>query len=89
MLELLAALNDAEGRGIVLVLHDLNQACRYADHLVATRAGRIHAQGRPRDIVDAALVNDVFGLPCEVIDDPVSGTPLCLPLTGARRRRDD
>ncbi|MGD9695776.1 MAG: ABC transporter ATP-binding protein [Thermoleophilia bacterium] len=87
VLELLADLNAADGRTIVLVLHDLNQACRYADHLVAVREGRIHAQGPPAEIVDAALVRDVFGLECRVIDDPVSGTPLCLPLMGARARR--
>jgi len=87
VLELLADLNARGGRTIVLVLHDLNQACRYAHHLVAVRAGSIHAQGRPEDIVDADLVREVFGLECRVIEDPISGTPLCLPLVGARRRR--
>ena len=86
VLELLAALNAEQGRTIVMVLHDLNQACRYADHLVALRDGRIHAEGPPGEVVDEALVCEVFGLPCRVIEDPVSGTPLCLPLMGARRR---
>jgi len=70
----------------VIVLHDLNQACRYADHLVAVRDGRVHAEGLPGAVVDATLVRDVFGLECRVIEDPITGTPLCLPLVGGRRR---
>jgi len=83
VLDLLADLNEDDGRTIVLVLHDLNQACRYAHHLVALRDGRIHAAGAPGDIVDAELVSTVFGLRAEVIADPQSGTPMCVPL--ARR----
>jgi iron complex transport system ATP-binding protein len=63
-----------------MVLHDLNQACRYADHLVALRAGRIHAAGPPAEVVDATLVEAVFGLAARVVEDPVTGSPLCLPL---------
>jgi iron complex transport system ATP-binding protein len=76
---------DGLGRTVVMVLHDLNQACRYADQLVAIRDGRIHAAGAPGDIVDAAFVHDVFGLEARVVEDPVTGTPLCLPLS--RRTR--
>jgi len=86
VLELLADLNARQGRTIVIVLHDLNQACRYADHLVAVRDGRVHAEGLPGAVVDATLVRDVFGLECRVIEDPITGTPLCLPLVGGRRR---
>jgi iron complex transport system ATP-binding protein len=84
VLELLAELNAREGRTIVIVLHDLNQACRYADHLVALRDGNVHAEGPPSEVVDAGLVQDVFGLACRVIADPVTGTPLVLPLAGIR-----
>jgi iron complex transport system ATP-binding protein len=80
ILDLLVDLNQREGRTIVLVLHDLNQACRYAHHLVAMRAGAIVAEGSPDRIVTPGLVTDVFGLPCRVIDDPVSGTPLVVPI---------
>jgi iron complex transport system ATP-binding protein len=69
----------ADGRTLVAVLHDLNQACRYATHLVAMRDGAIVAQGAPAEIVDAELVERVFGLPCRVVADPEAGTPLVVP----------
>lgn len=79
VLDLLAELNASEGRTIVLVLHDLNQACRYAHHLIAMRDGAILAQGGSQDVVTAELVEDVFGLAVRVIPDPESGTPLVIP----------
>ena len=85
VLDLLAHLNEEQGRTIVMVLHDLNEACRYAHHIVAMREGRIHAQGRPAEVVDAAMVRDVFGLDAAVIEDPVAGTPLVVPI-GIRQR---
>ncbi len=78
LLDLLAELN-AQGRTVVAVLHDLNQACRYASHLVAMKDGAIVAEGDPAEIVTAELVEAVFGLPCIVIPDPVAGTPLIVP----------
>jgi iron complex transport system ATP-binding protein len=83
VLDLLAALNRDEGRTIVLVLHDLNLACRYAHHLVAMQDGAIVAQGAPADVITSATVAEVFGLRCKVIDDPVTGTPLVLPIPAA------
>jgi iron complex transport system ATP-binding protein len=79
LLDLLTDLNRESGKTIVLVLHDLNLACRYADHVVAMRDGRIVAEGRPDEVIDPATVAEVFGLECEVIPDPVSGTPLVVP----------
>ncbi|MGE3620910.1 MAG: ABC transporter ATP-binding protein [Acidimicrobiia bacterium] len=84
ILELLTDLRDGNGRTIVAVLHDLNLACRYADHLVAMRDGRIVAQGPPVEVATPEVVEAVFGLPCRVIPDPSTGTPLVLP---APRRR--
>ncbi|ATP51208.1 Fe(3+)-dicitrate ABC transporter ATP-binding protein [Pseudomonas putida] len=78
LLELLRELNQ-QGRTIVAVLHDLNQACRYASHLVAMRDGAIVAQGAPSEIFTEALVQRVFGLSALIIEDPVSGTPLLVP----------
>jgi iron complex transport system ATP-binding protein len=80
VLDLLAALNRREGRTIVLVLHDLNLACRYAHHLVAMRQGAVVAEGPPADVITADLVEEVFDLRCKVIDDPITGTPLVLPI---------
>ncbi|GAA4660056.1 ABC transporter ATP-binding protein [Kineococcus glutinatus] len=79
VLDLCARLHEEGGRTLVAVLHDLNHACRYATHLVAMRAGRIEAQGAPAQVVDAALVERVFGLPCVVVPDPETGTPLVVP----------
>ncbi|KAB2345528.1 ABC transporter ATP-binding protein [Actinomadura rudentiformis] len=78
ILDLCARLHE-EGRTVVAVLHELNHAARYATHLIAMRDGRIVAEGDPNDIVTAALVEDVFGLPCRVIDCPETGTPLVVP----------
>ena len=80
LLELLRRLNRQERRTMVAVLHDLNQACRYADHLVVMREGQIVTQGAPNDIVDAALIERVFDLPCRIIPDPVAGSPMIVPL---------
>lgn len=83
LLELLAELN-RQGRTIVAVLHDLNQACRYASHLIAMKAGAIVAQGDPARIFTEALVQEVFGVASMIIADPVSGTPLLVPLSRER-----
>ncbi|MBL8596758.1 MAG: ABC transporter ATP-binding protein [Devosia sp.] len=82
LLDLLRDLNRRSGHTIVAVLHDLNQACRYASHLIAMRDGKIAAEGNPRDIVTPTLVEEVFGLPCVVIEDPISHTPLVIPRSG-------
>jgi len=79
VLDLLTDLNRDRGTTVVMVLHDLNLAARYADELVAVRDGRVLASGAPGDIVTPALVQEVFGLTSRVIPDPVSGTPLVLP----------
>jgi ABC-type cobalamin/Fe3+-siderophores transport system ATPase subunit len=67
------------GKTLVAVLHDLNQACRYATHLVAMKDGTIVAQGAPAEIVTVELVQHVFGIACIVIADPISGTPMIVP----------
>ncbi|HZG78028.1 MAG TPA: ABC transporter ATP-binding protein [Paenibacillus sp.] len=83
VLELLAALNEREGRTIVMVLHDLNLACRYAHHIVAVANGGVYAEGPPAQVATEKLVRDVFEMDCRMIVDPVYGSPLCIPL-GAR-----
>lgn len=86
VLDLCARLHEEQGRTLVVVLHDLNHAARYATHLIAMRDGRVVAAGEPRQVVTAELVTEVFGLPCRVIADPETGTPLVVP--AARRRAD-
>jgi iron complex transport system ATP-binding protein len=86
VLDLLADLHEHRGHTLVAVLHDLNHACRYATHLIAMADGRIVAEGEPARIVDAELVERVFGMPCRVIEDPESGTPLIVPAGRATRR---
>ena len=84
VLDLCAQLH-AAGRTLVAVLHDLNQACRYATHLIALRDGRVVARGAPEEVVDAELVEHVFGVRCRVIEDPETGTPLIIPSRPVRR----
>ncbi|CAH0272092.1 Ferric enterobactin transport ATP-binding protein FepC [Agrobacterium fabrum] len=83
LLDLCQELN-AAGRTIVAVLHDLNHACRYATNIIAMRDGAIIAHGFPPTTVTERLVEDVFGLPCMIIPDPVSGTPLIVPKVKVR-----
>jgi iron complex transport system ATP-binding protein len=83
VLNLCADLHERGDRTLVAVLHDLNQAARYATHLVVMRDGRIVAEGEPVQIMTEQLVTEVFGLPCQIIDDPQTATPLVIP--AARR----
>jgi iron complex transport system ATP-binding protein len=80
VLDLLTDLHREEGRTIVLVLHDLNQAARYADHMVAMSDGRVVAHGPPAEIVTESLVEEVFGVVSRVVPDPVTATPMVIPL---------
>ncbi|MFE6864897.1 ABC transporter ATP-binding protein [Nocardia sp. NPDC057668] len=80
LLDLCRKLNRESGRTVVAVLHDLNHAFRYADHLIAMKDGAVVAAGSPRRIVTAGLVREVFALGCRIIDDPETGAPLVIPL---------
>lgn len=84
LLELFTDLHH-DGRTLVAVLHDLNHAARYGSHLIAMKDGQVVAQGAPREIVTAELVEEVFGLACLVVPDPVSGTPTVVPLGRERK----
>ncbi|NUO91279.1 MAG: ABC transporter ATP-binding protein [Dermatophilaceae bacterium] len=79
VLDLLRDLNRRNGTTVVMVLHDLNLAARYADHVVALRDGRLVGCGAPGDLVDEEFVDRVFGLGSRVIADPVTGSPLVVP----------
>ena len=85
VMDLLQHLNETDGRTIVAVLHDLNQACRYAQHLIAIKDGEVVVTGSPDAVVTESMVADVFGLAVRIIEDPVTGTPLVLPIGRSRR----
>ncbi|GGP89390.1 iron-enterobactin transporter ATP-binding protein [Actinomadura coerulea] len=85
VLDLVDDLHEA-GRTVVMVLHDLNLAARYSDNLIVMRAGSILAQGHPRDVITAGLLDEAFGLRAEVIDDPVGDRPLIVPIGRAHAR---
>ena len=84
VLELVERLHVERGRTVVMVLHDLNLAARYAARLVAMKDGAVAASGSPHEVLTEQLLRDVFDLEARVIDDPVSGTPLVLPLGRTR-----
>ena len=79
VLDLLTDLNRDRGTTIVMVLHDMNLAARYADHVFAMRAGEVVADGPPHAVMTSDLIREIFALDAVVIDDPVSGTPIVLP----------
>jgi iron complex transport system ATP-binding protein len=79
ILDLLYELNETQNRTVVMVLHDLNLACRYAHNIVALKDQKVYAQGKPEHVINCSLVKNVFGMDCEVTMDPLFGTPLCIP----------
>lgn len=88
-IELLELFTDLQhsGRTLVAVLHDLNQAARYATHLIVMRDGTIVAEGDPQKVITEEMIDRVFDLPCRVVPDPVAGTPQVVPLGRTRDQR--
>ncbi|GAA4918404.1 iron complex transport system ATP-binding protein [Actinomycetospora succinea] len=80
VLELVERLNRERGRTVVMVLHDLNLAARYAERLVAMHDGEIAVAGTPHEVLTEATLRDVFGLEARVVPDPVAGTPMVVPI---------
>ncbi|MFF1817376.1 ABC transporter ATP-binding protein [Kribbella sp. NPDC058245] len=80
ILDLVQDLNREHGKTVVLVLHDLNLAARYADHLIALKDGRVAATGTPAEVITPAVVANVFNLTAQVIPDPLTNTPLVIPV---------
>lgn len=89
ILDLLSELNATQSRTIVMVLHDLNQAARYADELVVVEKGNIYAQGTPTEVMTETMVETVFGVKSRIVSDPVVGTPMCVPLGGQFSKRGE
>jgi iron complex transport system ATP-binding protein len=84
ILDLLYELNQTEQRTIVMVLHDLNLACRYAHHIVAVHGQTVSAEGRPEEVLTEELVRSVFHMECQITRDPLYGTPMCIPFSKCR-----
>lgn len=80
ILDLLTDLNRKRGTTIMMVLHDINLAARYADHIFALREGKLIAEGEPSKVITSELIEDVFGLRCSVVEDPISGSPSVVPI---------
>lgn len=79
LMKLMRAMND-KGKTVIVVLHDLNQACRYCDHLVVLKDGALVTQGEPKSVFTESLLQDVFTLEARVINDPIANTPMCIAL---------
>jgi iron complex transport system ATP-binding protein len=79
VLKLLKRLNAEQGRTIVMVVHDLNHATRFAQHMVAIKRGRVVREGAPEDVMTQDVLREVFGIEADIIPDPRTGVPLCLP----------
>ncbi|MED1780942.1 ABC transporter ATP-binding protein [Brevibacillus fortis] len=84
ILDLLFELNQTEQRTIVMVLHDLNLACRYAHHIVAVHNQTVVAEGDPNEVLTTDLVRTVFDMDCQITQDPLYGTPMCIPYSKSR-----
>ncbi|WP_119069810.1 ABC transporter ATP-binding protein [Rubrobacter indicoceani] len=79
ILQLLDRLNHQEGRTVLMVLHDLNNASRYSDHIIALARGRVYRAGTPAEVMTEELFRDVFGVEADIVEDPRDGLPLCIP----------
>jgi len=79
VLQLLRKLNEEENRTVVMVVHDLNHATRYAHHMVAIKRGKVIAEGAPENVVTQEMLREVYGIEADIVPDPRTGVPLCLP----------
>jgi iron complex transport system ATP-binding protein len=84
VLELVGRLHAERGRTVVVVLHDLNLAARYAQRLVAMKDGASVASGTPEEVLTEQLLADVFDLEARILTDPVAGTPMVVPVRRLR-----
>lgn len=89
VLKLLQKLNREERRTIVMVVHDLNHATRYAQHMVAIKKGRVVSEGAPAEVMTQEVLREVFGIEADIVPDPRTGVPLCLPHELAEEQREE
>lgn len=89
VIELVRQINAEEGRTVVMVLHDVNEAAKASHYLVAMKDGRIVREGAPSEILEADLLTDLYGIACDVYPHPVSGHPFCVPRSATITPRSD
>ena len=87
LLDLLDELQETQEKTIVMILHDLNLSCRYGDYLVAIQQGKVYATGTPEQVMTREMVQDVFNLECRIVPDPLSNTPMCIPMGRKVRKK--
>lgn len=80
ILDLLTDLNRKHGTTIVMVLHDINLSARYADYIYAIKYGKLVSEGAPKEVITDSLIKEIFDMNSIVMDDPVSHTPLVVPI---------
>ena len=80
VLDILTDLNIKYSTTIVMVLHDINLSCRYADYLFAIKNGRLIAEGKPENILNDKLIKDIYNMEAKIITDPVSKSPMIVPI---------
>ena len=83
VLDLVTRLNRERGRTVAMVLHDLNLAARYSDLVVVMKDGEVITQGSPREVLTAPLLDEVFGLKADILEDPRTGLPVVVPISGS------
>ncbi|GFN34137.1 ABC transporter ATP-binding protein [Paenibacillus xylaniclasticus] len=79
VLQLLQKLNEENNRTVVMVVHDLNHASRYAHHMIAISKGKVMGEGTPQEVMTPQIFRDVFNIEADIVYDPRTGVPLCLP----------
>lgn len=84
ILDILYELNQKEGKTIVMVLHDINLASRYADYLYIMKTGALYTQGKPIDVITTEVMTECFRLDCIIIEDPETKTPMIVPKSNAK-----
>lgn len=78
VLELLQQLNRNEGKTIIMVLHDLNQAARFSDHLLAMSNGKLIKSGNAEEVITTEVLRDVFQIDAVITEDPRTNKPMCI-----------
>ncbi len=89
VIELVRQINAEEGRTVVMVLHDVNEAAKASHYIVAMKDGRIVREGAPSEILEPGLLTDLYGIDCDVYPHPVSGHPFCVPRSAAIASRTE